>query len=74
MQFGDSKGITLPKSWLENAEQEEGKKIVAVAMEVNGCITLNPVFEKELKASVIPDKRATPVPSNPTFAGGKAAK
>ena len=47
LPIGDSKGITLPKSWLENAEQEAGKKIIAVTMEVNGSITLNPVFEKK---------------------------
>jgi antitoxin component of MazEF toxin-antitoxin module len=46
LQHGDSKAVTLPKSWLENAEQEAGKKIIAIAMEVNGSITLMPVFEK----------------------------
>lgn len=46
----DSKAITLPKSWIESAEQEEGRKIVAIALEVNGSITLNPVFEKNRKA------------------------
>lgn len=51
---GESRGITLPKSWLENAEQERGKRIVAIALEVNGCITLNPIFEKTKAAPVIP--------------------
>ncbi|MGA3061037.1 MAG: hypothetical protein ABSD92_11805 [Candidatus Bathyarchaeia archaeon] len=43
----DSKAVTLPKSWFDNAEQEEGKKIVAVTMEVNGVITIAPVFERK---------------------------
>ena len=42
---GDSKGITLPKSWLESAEQEAGKKIVALALEIDRKITIEPVFE-----------------------------
>ncbi len=47
LEVGNSRSITLPKSWLENAEQEEGKKIIAVTMEVNGQITIAPVFEKK---------------------------
>lgn len=43
---GNAKGITLPKSWIDVAEQKEGKKIVAIAMEVNGTITLAPIFAK----------------------------
>jgi hypothetical protein len=42
-----SKAICLPKSWLECAEQEAGKKIVAIALEVDRVITLQPVFEKK---------------------------
>jgi hypothetical protein len=41
-----SRAICIPKSWLENAEEEAGKKIIAMALEVNGVITLQPVFEK----------------------------
>ncbi len=47
MEVGHSKSITLPKSWIKNAEQEAGKKIVAIALEVNGKITLQPVFSRE---------------------------
>ena len=46
----DSKAITLPKSWITNAEIENGKKIIAIALEVNGVITLTPVFEKHTGA------------------------
>jgi hypothetical protein len=43
---GDSRGVTLPKSWILNAEQEAGRKIVGISMEVNHVITLAPVFDK----------------------------
>jgi hypothetical protein len=48
LNVGDSQAVTLPKSWLSNAEQGKGKKIVAVAMEVNGVITISPVFGEKL--------------------------
>jgi hypothetical protein len=41
-----SKGITLPKSWLENFERETGKQITEVAMEVNGGLTIQPILPK----------------------------
>jgi antitoxin component of MazEF toxin-antitoxin module len=44
--IGHSKAITIPKSWITNAEDEAGKKVVALALEVDGSITLQPVFEK----------------------------
>ena len=46
LNVGDSRAISLPKSWLENAEQEAGKKIIAIALEIDRVITLEPVFEK----------------------------
>ena len=42
-----SKGVILPKSWLEYYEQEMGKHIDSVAMEVNRVLTIKPIFEKE---------------------------
>lgn len=45
--IGESKGVTLPKSWIENAEEQAGKKMVAIALEVDKIITLQPVFEKD---------------------------
>jgi len=47
---GDARGITLPKSWIENAEREAGRKITDIALEINGQITLKPVFEKPKEA------------------------
>lgn len=46
LKIGNSKAVTIPKSWLTNAEDQTGRKIIALAMEVNGTITLQPVFEK----------------------------
>jgi len=46
LEVGCSKCISLPKSWLSDAEEKAGKKIVMIAMEVNGKLILQPVFEK----------------------------
>ena len=43
---GSSRGVTLPKTWIENAEKEAGRKIVEISMEINGKIKLSPIFEK----------------------------
>jgi len=51
MDVGNSKSVTLPKSWIENAEQQAGKKIIAIALEVNDKITLQPVFSTESEAN-----------------------
>jgi len=42
-----SKGIILPKSWLEYYEKETGEKIEKVAMEVNRVLTITPLLEKK---------------------------
>jgi antitoxin component of MazEF toxin-antitoxin module len=54
LNVGDSQAVTIPKSWLRSAEDVEGKKVIAIAMEVDGSITLSPVFEKEQKTKPIP--------------------
>jgi hypothetical protein len=46
LNVGDSQAVTIPKSWLRNAAEAKGKKIVAIAMEVSDTITLKPIFEK----------------------------
>ena len=50
LNLGNSKAVTIPKSWLTNAEDQTGRKIIALAMEIDGTITLQPVFEKEPEA------------------------
>jgi antitoxin component of MazEF toxin-antitoxin module len=47
--LGNSKAVTIPKSWLTNAEDQTGRKVIAIAMEVSDKITLQPIFEKEIK-------------------------
>jgi len=50
IDFGKtSKGVILPKSWLEYYEKETGKQIESVAMEVNKVLTIEPIFAKEKK-------------------------
>jgi antitoxin component of MazEF toxin-antitoxin module len=44
---GDSKTVTIPASWIKYAEQQKHKKIVAIAMEVNGSIIISPIFENK---------------------------
>ena len=53
LKLGHSKAVTIPKSWIASAEDQAGRKIVALAMEVNGTITLQPIFEKEAKLQEI---------------------
>ncbi len=68
VQVGASKGVTLPKSWIEDAENTHGQKIEAIAMEINGLITLSPVFDpktKKLKGGVAPDQENYTNPSHP---------
>lgn len=45
--FGDSKAVTLPKSWIEEIERRTGQKIRELALEVNGSILVSPIFEKQ---------------------------
>lgn len=42
-----SKGVILPKSWLNNFERETGKQIKEVAVEVNGALTIQPIIPKQ---------------------------
>ncbi len=41
-----SKGIILPKSWLELIERQTGKPIKEIAMEIDGKITIEPILPK----------------------------
>jgi antitoxin component of MazEF toxin-antitoxin module len=42
---GDSRGITLPKSWLEDHERRAGHKIESVAVEVNDDLIVRPYLD-----------------------------
>lgn len=47
MNVGDSKAITIPKSWLEFYEKESGETITEVTMEVNRVLTIRPNLSKK---------------------------
>ena len=47
IDVGRSKAVTIPKSWLEYSEREAGKRIEALAMEINKVLTIKPIFAKE---------------------------
>jgi len=50
IDFGrTSKGVILPKSWLEYYEKETGKKVDSVAIEVNRVLTIEPIFKGKSK-------------------------
>ena len=42
-----SKGVILPKSWLEFYERQNGQSIKEVSMEVNGRLIIQPIFREE---------------------------
>ena len=47
IDFGKtSKGIILPKSWLQFHENRNGKKISKVGMEINGKIVIWPILKE----------------------------
>jgi len=47
LPIGGSKGITLPKSWIEWIERETGKTVVEVAVEVDRVITISPIIPEK---------------------------
>ena len=47
IQVGGSRAISLPKSWLGLIEKESGQTIREVAVEVNGCLTIQPILPKQ---------------------------
>jgi antitoxin component of MazEF toxin-antitoxin module len=47
IQVGNSKAVSLPKSWLDLIERETGKSVKEVTMEVNGTLTIQPILSKQ---------------------------
>jgi len=47
IKIGDSKAITLPKSWLKFFEKKIGFPIEAVAIEVDNQLTVVPYIPKK---------------------------
>lgn len=44
---GDSRGVTLPASWLEYIERESGTTLKEVSMDVDSVITIKPVLDNK---------------------------
>jgi hypothetical protein len=63
-EIGNCRTVSLPVSWVRNAEQQAGAKMIKVAMECNHKITIEPIFapieqlkpEKETLAEKIKNK------------------
>ena len=49
IDIGNRRAVTIPKSWITNAEEQTGKKVIAIALDINDSITLQPIFEKTIK-------------------------
>jgi len=49
IEIGNSKGITIPKSWFEFYEKEAGEKIEEVSIEVNRVLIIAPMFKENRK-------------------------
>lgn len=48
IQVGNSRAVSLPKSWLDFYEKKQGVTIKVVAIEVNHALKIEPIFpEKE---------------------------
>jgi hypothetical protein len=45
IQVGDSRAITIPKSWLTYYERQSGQNIKEVSIEVNGKLIIAPILE-----------------------------
>ena len=41
-----SKGIILPKSWLELIERQTGKSVIEVSIEVNEALLIKPILKE----------------------------
>jgi len=47
VKVGDSRGMTIPKSWLDFLEKENGQEILEVAIEVDKVLTVSPILTKK---------------------------
>ena len=44
---GASRGITLPKSWLNAYELQTGREITTIEMEIDGSIVIRPALARK---------------------------
>lgn len=47
MTVGGSRGVTLPSTWLSLAEEECGRKITRVSIEIDEVLTIKPILSKK---------------------------
>jgi hypothetical protein len=45
--IGDSRGISLPKSWIDYLERQTGTKLKEVAIEVDGILRVSPIINTQ---------------------------
>ena len=45
IRVGDSRAVTIPKTWLEYHEKKNGREIFKVGMELNGKIVIWPILK-----------------------------
>jgi antitoxin component of MazEF toxin-antitoxin module len=48
LDVGDSRAMTIPKSWLEYLEKERGQKIMELAVEVDKVLIISPIFSNNM--------------------------
>ena len=61
IQIGDSRAVTIPKSWLTYYERQSGQSIKEVSVEVNGKLTIRPIIERTKRP---PKEDKGPSPKN----------
>jgi len=47
VKVGDSKGVTIPKSWLDYIEKENEVEVREVAIEVDKVLIIKPILPKK---------------------------
>jgi antitoxin component of MazEF toxin-antitoxin module len=53
LDIGNSRAITIPKSWFEFFEKESGQEINEVAIEIDRVLTISPIFQTKKKEKAI---------------------
>ncbi len=53
IQIGTSKGVTLPKSWLEFYKEKTGQEIKEVTIEVNSFLKIQPYTKHEEEEEIV---------------------
>ena len=61
IQVGDSRAVTIPKSWLTYYERQSGQCIKEVSLEVNGTLVIRPIIERNRSP---PEEGKGPSPKN----------